>query len=567
MDTRDYMAAALERQEWDLVLCDHSMPAFSSSAALGLLQEKGFHDLPFIIVSGRIGEDAAVAAMRSGAHDYIMKDNLTRLNSAIERELREAEVRRERRRAEESLVNSERSLAAAQRIARLGNFDYHTESDEAFWSDELFRVCGLDPRRFVPTYRSFLRAVHPEDRDVVRKTVREALYDKAENTVEYRIVRPDGEARFVQTFYEVHRNPDGKAVRLTGTVQDVTERKRTEEARRRAEEKYRLIFENSVEGIFQTTADGRMITANPAMARIFGYSSPEDLMDSVADVATQLYAETARREQLAERLRREGSVTGFEAEIVRKDGTRGWISESARAVRDASGEMIGLEGNIEDITERKRAEENLREMREAERRRIARDLHDEALQDLVYALQSTQVLKWAVMKSGVDPVERLEELAETLKRAVGGLRTALYDLRVESEAGRSLPKSLEALVEMHRRLSPERHFELRVLSDEEEFSRRLPEADRVDLLRIIQEALTNVRRHSGAHRAEVRVGLDAACVWAEVSDDGRGFDPGTEPGMGLTGMRERASALGGRVEVRNENGTTIRFETVRPPGG
>src|SRR3954466_5680881 len=103
VDTPRDMEAALDGASWDLVISDHSMPAFSSSAALGLLRRKGFVDLPFIIVSGQIGEDAAVAAMKAGAHDYLMKDNLARLNSAIERELREAETRRARRISEQKL--------------------------------------------------------------------------------------------------------------------------------------------------------------------------------------------------------------------------------------------------------------------------------------------------------------------------------------------------------------------------------------------------------------------------------------------------------------------------------
>ena len=94
VDTAEAMETALDEREWDLVIADHSMPAFSSLAALELLRSKGFADLPFIIVSGHIGEDVAVAAMKAGAQDYIMKDNLARLNTAIERELREAESRR-----------------------------------------------------------------------------------------------------------------------------------------------------------------------------------------------------------------------------------------------------------------------------------------------------------------------------------------------------------------------------------------------------------------------------------------------------------------------------------------
>src|ERR687897_3786743 len=107
VETAAAMEAALLGRSWDLVISDHSMPAFSSLAALELLRRKGFVDLPFIIVSGQIGEDAAVAAMKAGAHDYLLKDNLARLNSAIERELREADVRRERRPAEVALRDSE----------------------------------------------------------------------------------------------------------------------------------------------------------------------------------------------------------------------------------------------------------------------------------------------------------------------------------------------------------------------------------------------------------------------------------------------------------------------------
>src|SRR5829696_7478109 len=107
VDTAGTMEAALDEREWDLVIADHSMPAFSSFAALELLRGKGFTDLPFIIVSGQIGERVAVEAMKAGAQDYLMKDNLARLNTAIERELRDAEVRRERRRAEEALRVSE----------------------------------------------------------------------------------------------------------------------------------------------------------------------------------------------------------------------------------------------------------------------------------------------------------------------------------------------------------------------------------------------------------------------------------------------------------------------------
>ena len=119
VDTPEDMSAALDGQEWDIVLSDYSMPHFSMPAALALLKEKGF-DLPFIIVSGAIGEEAAVSAMRAGAHDYVIKGNMARLIPVIERELREAEMRRERKEMEEEKERLEQQLQLAGRLAAVG---------------------------------------------------------------------------------------------------------------------------------------------------------------------------------------------------------------------------------------------------------------------------------------------------------------------------------------------------------------------------------------------------------------------------------------------------------------
>ena len=409
VDTAVAMEAALDGRGWDLVISDHGMPAFDSSAALALLRRKGFVDLPFIIVSGQIGEDAAVAAMRAGAHDYLMKDNLARLNSAIERELREAEVRREHR---------------------------------------------------------------------------------------------------------------------------------------LAEEKYRSIFENAVEGIFQTTVDGRFLTANPAMARMLGYESPEELLGAISNIRDQLYVEPARREEFYQLTLRDGFVSAFEVQMLRKDGNPVWISANARAIYDADGSISGYEGTVEDITERKRAEEALREIREAERRRIARELHDVVLQDLTYALQSMQVIRR--MPEGVDRAEEMGRQVEALRRAVGGLRDAIYDLRLESARERPLVRAVESIVDLNRQIGGRCEFELVV---DEEFPTTISGPAGVEVVRVVQEALANVRRHSGARHAVVTLSMVNGEILVEIEDDGRGFGPETSYGMGLTGMRERVLALGGELVV------------------
>ncbi len=155
---------------------------------------------------------------------------------------------------------------------------------------------------------------------------------------------------------------NGEAV-ICAFARDMTQRKRAEEALRRAERKYRTIFENAVEGIYRSTPDGNFIDCNPAMARLLGFDSPETLMASVKD-AGSLYAEPWRRLEFIARMREDGSVTGFQIEVVRTDGTRIWVSENARTVRDERGEIVCFEGFTQDITERMRVSREMSEAKE-----------------------------------------------------------------------------------------------------------------------------------------------------------------------------------------------------------
>ncbi len=142
-------------------------------------------------------------------------------------------------------------------------------------------------------------------------------------------------------------------------IRDITARKRADEALRLAEQQYRSIFENAVEGIFQTTSDGRYISANPALARLYGYESSREMIEAVTDIRRQVYVDPDRRNEFRRLLEEHDAVTGFEAQVYRKDGSVIWISESARAVRDEQGALLCYEGTVEDITERKRLEQQL----------------------------------------------------------------------------------------------------------------------------------------------------------------------------------------------------------------
>jgi signal transduction histidine kinase len=243
----------------------------------------------------------------------------------------------------------------------------------------------------------------------------------------------------------------------------------------------------------------------------------------------------------------------------RKDGTLFWNELSVYPVRDEEGRMTNFVGIQNDVTERIKAEEVLSQMRRAERRRIARDLHDVVLQDLSGALQSLRLTHLQARGSGMK-LDLKEEL-EALTRATSGLRSAMYDLRHEKE--RPFVESVESLVELNRQLTPGCKTALTI---DEGFPEELPRGVSVELVRVVQEALTNVRRHSGARDVEVRLQTEGeGIVVIEVADDGRGFDTtAAQGGVGLSAMRERVEGLGGEIEVKSPTGEGTKV-TVRVP--
>jgi PAS domain S-box-containing protein len=306
--------------------------------------------------------------------------------------------------------------------------------------------------------------------------------------------------------------------------------------------------------------DGPLVYVNPAFEETTGYAAEEALGRN----CRFLQGEDREQQALAELRRavREGRHCTSVLRNYRKDGTLFWNELSIYPVRDEVGRVTNFVGVQNDITERVRAEETLEEIRRAERRRIARDLHDIVLQDLSGALQSLRLTDLRARGSGM-ALDLGEELA-ALGRATSGLRSAIYDLRHEGR--QPLVKSIKSLVELNQQLMPGRKV---VLSVEEGFPEGLPRSVGVEVLRVVQEALANARRHSGAERVEVRlrgVGSENFVV-AEVEDDGRGFDQRTvRAGVGLSAMHERAAGLGGKIEISSRPGAGTRVALRIPVG-
>jgi PAS domain S-box-containing protein len=170
----------------------------------------------------------------------------------------------------------------------------------------------------------------------------------------------DGTVQWFKVFKAPVRDRQGAVIGTAGFARDITAHKQAAEALRRSEEKYRTIFERSIGGICETTPDGRYRGLNQAAADIFGYASPEEMLDAVTDIAKQLYVDPGERQRILARLEREGELKHYEARAIRKDGTIIWVSLNLRAVRDGEGRVLSYEGAVQDITYRKEMEETLR---------------------------------------------------------------------------------------------------------------------------------------------------------------------------------------------------------------
>ena len=361
--------------------------------------------------------------------------------------------------------------------------------------------------------------------------------------------------RWVRGFVYPVKDESGDVREVVLVHEDVTERKRADESLRESEERYRAVIEQSTEGLYLLDArTRRVIETNPSLQRMLGYSAQEIEGMELYDLIE------LPREEVDETLRRtleRGYRPVGERKYRRKDGSLVDVEIGASVIRYGGGEVVCAV--VRDVTERKRAEGALREVREAERRRLARDLHDGALQDLTYALAEAQVVQ--ALNDNPELNGRITDEIEALRSTERRLRAAVYDLRLGGEGGRPLVELLEALVNEGRRMSPGCEVRLDVES-------RLPEAPPgeggVEVLRVLREALTNARRHSGAGKVLVTVRAEGEEFVAEVSDDGRGFVPGGPTGVGLNSMRERAVALGGSLKVDSEPGAGTRVRLRVP---
>lgn len=235
------------------------------------------------------------------------------------------------------IVKGERQVYGNQRL--LDMFGYHTTEE----------IAG----------RPFLPMVHPDDRMMVADYVgRRQRGEEAPVRYEFKGIRKDGTTIDVEVSVAAITYR-GERVSLA-YLRDVTKKRLAETELRRSEEKFRKIFENAMEAIFQSSPEGRFLSANPALARMLGYESPEELMKNVTDIGTQIYTNPHYREEIMALLEQHDAVRNIEAELLHKKGHRIWASIDLNTIRDPAGKVLHYEGTFVDITERKLAEEALK---------------------------------------------------------------------------------------------------------------------------------------------------------------------------------------------------------------
>ncbi len=232
------------------------------------------------------------------------------------------------------------------------------------WNQGAERIKGYKAGEIIGSH--FSRFYPPED---VQSGAPERALQRAASDGRYEEegwrIRKDGSCFLAHMVLTTVRDPKGELHGFSKITRDVTERKQADEALKQAEHKYRRIFENAVIGIFQSSPEGRYLTANPAIARMLGYDSPADLMSGITDIGRQLYVDPERRRKFQELLEKEDVVQNFEVQVYRKDGSKMWFSATGRAIR-RDGVIVRYEGMNQDITERKLLEDQLRQAQKME---------------------------------------------------------------------------------------------------------------------------------------------------------------------------------------------------------
>ncbi|HEV7231996.1 MAG TPA: ATP-binding protein [Bacteroidia bacterium] len=355
VDSREgYLAGLLEFRP-SLILSDHSLPRMNSYEALDLYKQQAL-DIPFLLVTGTVSEEFAVESIKAGVDDYVLKSNLSRLGSCIRSAMQKKDSAKKTRLAEER-------VARAQRIAKLGNWEWNLATNTFIWSDEMYSILGLD-KTIVPSREAYLEAVHPEDRHMVRDGIEARFTKGSEYNIDYRVLRADGEMRYVSEQADIQSNEFGEIISLTGTLLDITERKKFEHQLDKERKFLQAVLESINVGVIASNGDGEVILFNDYFKNIHCLPAHEVPISTWDNHFKVLHSDGKTPEvknnlPLTRALRGE-KVANCSYMIVPTKGPLRKVSVNAQILKDQDGKSLGAVAAIHDETKLRNSEEKLR---------------------------------------------------------------------------------------------------------------------------------------------------------------------------------------------------------------
>ena len=399
--------------------------------------------------------------------------------------------------------------------------------------------------------RPYDQVIAPQDRERLAVDAARLLNGQGRGGGEYLGRRKDGSE--VPIFIRAATmKRQGVVYGFRGVVIDLTESKRTEEALRQSEEKYRRLFENSRDAIFIATPKGRILEGNEAFFDLLGY----DRKDVGTLKTSDIIVDPRQRRRFLKEFDETGSTKDFEMKIRRKDGSTADCLITASKTYSPEGIEIVSEGIIRDITERKRLEREVLDISTAERLEIGQDLHDNLGQHLTGIALKLKSMSQTLAKKSLPEAGEGERLTDLVNEAIGRVRDLARGLVfIDFEAGGICP----AIRELVKRVRNITGVTCLVRFTPEEINVGLTTA--TELYRIAQEAVLNAVRHSEAEHVEIRLTQANGITTLRVQDDGIGMPPAhrKREGLGLRLMKYRAQLINGSLEIRNgpSGGTTV----------
>jgi PAS domain S-box-containing protein len=363
VDTKETFIAALDAHHWDVILSDYAMPLFNGMDALEILLDHA-SDPPFIIVSGELGEERAVALLKAGADDYIRKDNLVRLGQAVKRALEQRDIQRKKTAAEKALTENEERFRAIADFTHDWEIWVDPDGNIKWVNPAVERITGYTQEEYIALGKKLGQrlkyVIHKADFDFIHDSILNGLKNQTSgNDIHFRIVTKYGQQKWCSISFQPIYSAKGEFLGVRSSIRDISGRKKAEEDLEASEERYRLVFENSPLGIMQFDENGVIVDCNENFAQIIGLS--KDRLVGVNMLESM--PEDPERDTLIEALSKRSGQ--YEGKFKTFNGIKD-IRAIKSTITDKDGNVRGAVGIFEDITEQVRLETHLNQVQKME---------------------------------------------------------------------------------------------------------------------------------------------------------------------------------------------------------